>query len=199
MFTENLFSSRAVSTDLLKPDDKNPEYIKDYERGGIDLRQPVAGINVQDWVFYIDGDNIFAEAATTGVKYPILSGEPYKEVVGTFDRNMNPVLVYLVENTYYFYWFDTKTNSFETEELPSNVSSPRLCHDDKRHIAIDYSDVIVTYIQDNKLIYRLQRDRFSKNYIAGTKNVKGREIIRFGMNKSLRLQWTLDQATKYRE
>ena len=199
MFTDNLFSSKVVAAELLHPDEHDPEFVRDYERGGVALRETVAGINQKEWIFYIEDRTIFAKIADTDVQFPIITDKDFIEVVGSFDRNMNPVLVYFADNAYYFYWFDTVTNKYVTEELTSDVSSPRLCHDDKRNEALVYSDVILTYIKDTKLIYRLQRDRFTLNYIAGEKGIKGREIIRFGMNKSLRLQWTLDQATKYRK
>ena len=199
MFTDNLFSSKVVAAELLRPDEHDPEYIRDYERGGMALRETVAGINKKEWEFFIEDRTIFAKITDTDKKFPILNGKDFTEVVGTFDRNMNPVLVYHANNAYHFYWFDTVTNNYVTEELTSDVTSPRLCQDDKRDEALVYSDVILTYIKDTKLIYRLQRDRFTLNYIAGEKGIKGREIIRFGMNKSLRLQWTLDQANKYRK
>ena len=199
MFTDNLFSSKVVAAELLRPDEHDPEFVRDYERGGVALRETMAGINQKEWIFFIEDRTIFAKIADTDVQFPIITDKDFIEVVGSFDRNMNPVLVYFADNAYYFYWFDTVTNKYVTEELTSDVSSPRLCHDDKRNGALVYSDVILTYIKDTKLIYRLQRDRFTLNYIAGEKGIKGREIIRFGMNKSLRLQWTLDQATKYRK
>ena len=199
MFTDNLFSSKVVAAELLRLDEHDPEYIRDYERGGMALRETVAGINKKEWEFFIEDRTIFAKITDTDKKFPILNGKDFTEVVGTFDRNMNPVLVYHANNAYHFYWFDTVTNNYVTEELTSDVTSPRLCQDDKRDEALVYSDVILTYIKDTKLIYRLQRDRFTLNYIAGEKGIKGREIIRFGMNKSLRLQWTLDQASKYRK
>ena len=199
MFTDNLFSSKVVAAELLRPDEHDPEFVRDYERGGVALRETSAGINQKEWIFFIEDRTIFAKIADTDVQFPIITDKDFIEVVGSFDRNMNPVLVYFADNAYYFYWFDTVTNKYVTEELTSDVSSPRLCHDDKRNGALVYSDVILTYIKDTKLIYRLQRDRFTLNYIAGEKGIKGREIIRFGMNKSLRLQWTLDQATKYRK
>ena len=199
MFTDNLFSSKVVAAELLRPDEHDPEFVRDYERGGLALRETSGGINQKQWMFFIEGMTIYAKIMDTEDKFPVLSGKNFKEVVGSFDRNMNAVLVYFADNAYYFYWFDTVTNKYVTEELTSDVSSPRLCHDDKRDEALVYSDVILTYIKDTKLIYRLQRDRFTLNYIAGEKGIKGREIIRFGMNKSLRLQWTLDQANKYRK
>ena len=156
-------------------------------------------INKKEWEFFIEDRTIFGKITGTDKKFPILTGKDFTEVVGSFDRNMNPVLVYHANNAYHFYWFDTVTNNYVTEELTSDVTSPRLCLDDKRDEALVYSDVILTYIKDTKLIYRLQRDRFALEYIAGEKGIKGREIIRFGMNKSLRLQWTLDQASKYRK
>ena len=199
MFTDNLFSSKVVAAELLRPDEHDPEYIRDYERGGVALRETVAGINKKEWEFFIKDRTIFGKITGTDKSFPIITGKGFTEVVGSFDRNMNPVLVYYADNAYHFYWFDTVTNNYVTEELTSDVTSPRLCHDDKRDEALVYSDVILTYIKDTKLIYRLQRDRFTLNYIAGEKGIKGREIIRFGMNKSLRLQWTLDQASKYRK
>lgn len=197
MFTENQFSTTVVPAELLSPDEHNPEFVRDYERGGNALRDTVAGIDRKNWIFFIEDRNIYAKVIDTEEKFLILEDEDFEEVVGTFDRNMDTVLVYMVDNTYFFRWFDTLTNKYIVEELTSDITSPRLCHDDKRNEAVTYSDVIITYVKDKYLIYRLQRDRFTLPYIAADKHIKGRIITRFGMNKSLRLQWTLEQATKY--
>ena len=200
MFLENKLSSKKVPAELLQPDEHDPFYVKDYERGGLTLRETSAGINRKQWEFFIEnGTSIYCRVIDTEKKYLLISNVNITEVVGTFDRNMNVCVVFRSNQKYYFYWFDTVSNSYLTEELPNVVSSPRLCHDDKRDEATEYSDVILTYIKTDKLIYRLQRDRFTVDYIAATRGVKDREIIRFGMNKSLRLQWTLDQSSKYRE
>ena len=200
MFYNNQISSAPIDRELLRPDEHDPMFVRDFERGGAALRNTLLGINKYNWVFYIEDKSIKAKIdEENATVFTILSGMDFIEVVGTFDRNMNPVLVYRVEDRYYFYWFDTSLNDFQTEKLVSTVVSPRLCHDDKRAETLLNSDVVLTYIDVGRLLFRLQRDRFNTEYLVADKFVKNREIVRFGMNKSLRLQWKLDQENKYRK
>ena len=199
MFIENKFSTTRVPKELLQPDEHDPEFVRDYDRGGKAPRNTDLGVNLNHWVFFIEENQVYCKIQGTEEKFLIVEGTSITEVTGTFDRNMNPFVVYRDQNAYIFYWYDALTNKYVSEELPADTSSPRLCHDDKRKEAAVYSDVIVTYIRGSELLYRLQRDRFTIVYIAANRGVRNREIIRFGMNKSLRLQWTLDQANKYRD
>jgi hypothetical protein len=193
---ENLvFSSRPVPAPLLIPDNNEYNLLYDFERGGNALRQTEGGINISNWMFWVEsGTTIYCGRIGTGERFPLYEGENITSLEATFDRNMNPTMVFKEEDEYVFTWFDTKSNDFVYDDY-KDIRSPRLAHDDKRDEAVRYSGIVFTYIKDDKVYYRTQVDRYTIEYLAFETYVKGRSITEFGMNKSLRLQWGLEQTS----
>lgn len=198
MFSESRMSTKPIEADYLVPDNFKYSRTEDYERGGLVLRNPYDGIDLKTWKFFIEDQTFIKLQRIDEDKiYTLFEGNEITEIKGSFDRNMNPCYIYKEGDFYFFLWFDTLSNKNVIEELGTEIKSPRIAHDDKRPIGKSYSDIIITYIKENKVYYRIQADRYQIEYLAFEGDFKDRIIISFGMNKSLRLQWLLDQESKY--
>ena len=196
MFYNNQISSETLYAEFISPDDLSYNKLQDHEKAGAKIKDSLEGINKYTWVFEIRNDSeIWCIREDTQEATKLYTGNNLTEVYGSFDRNMNPCYIYKENGNYQFVWFNTVTNRNVTEGL-GDVRSPRITHDDKRDEALVYSDIIITYIRDDKVYYKLQRDRYTIEHFAFEEKVKGRSIKSFGMNKGLRLQWELVQNSK---
>lgn len=188
MIPSQRLSTTPIPAPFLPPDDLPPELLTDYELGGIALRDPSQGLQVQVWTATLVGADVTVSAPSVDPTV-LFSGSDITELRLAFDQNMNPCIAYVQAGQMILYWFDT----FEGGQVftPFDGTSPQLCLDDKRTTQRGNSDIIFAYIRAGGLYFRAQRDRFGVEYFL-TIIDPGFIFTKMGMNAGNRLQFAFD-------
>lgn len=188
MLPQNTLSAIAIVDEYLSPDNFPIAKFVDYELGGIGISDPSQGLQVQVWKLEYTSNRVMVSAANTPRKV-LFSSPDVKEISLAFDQNMRPFVAYIEGDQAKFWWYDTSVGHEVFTDLPAGSTSPKACLDDKRAMETALSDIILAYIRDRGLRYRLQRDRFLVEYTLAT-DLDAR-LIRLGMNKKNRVQFEL--------
>lgn len=191
----NAASSVGVSDLMLPPDDQVTTPLEDFERGGIAVNNPSAGLNARDWRCFVDetnGADVYLQPAG-GVAVLIFSVPGVTAVTFTFDQQMRPAVVYRLGSSVLLRWFDPTQNSFVTTNY-GDLKDPKLSFDDKRITQVaDRGDIIFAYLRQIGgtlgLYYRQQRDRFNIEYTLRTGLPVNTRLRAVGMNRNLRMQF----------
>ncbi len=195
MLPDGVLSTIPIVGNYLIPDDREPNPFISYELGGIALNDPSEGLQDQVWWarLYKDGvteiDTVYIGADNTPEEVWFTNTD-FTEISLAFDQNMNPVLAYMQDGTAKFYWYDTTIEDYTTTTLPAGSRSPKVCLDDKRHLEVASSDIILSYMRDDKLYYRQQRERYNTEHLLKT-GLGAQDLIQIGMNSKFRLQFAL--------
>jgi hypothetical protein len=186
LIPDHILSSTAIPAPFLHPDELPWLPLVDREFGGIALRDPSQGSQVQVWTLTVDGDDV--KVATETVESTTLfSRSGITEAALAFDQNMNPAVAFMQDGVMFLWWFDTLAVAQVFTEFDDGSHSPRVCLDDKRRLENGTSDIILSYVRDNTLYFRAQRDRFQVE--TALANVSGFLLRQVGMNSVNRLQW----------
>lgn len=192
MLPEGSMSTSAVKADFIAPDDfdRSANRLIDRELGGIALNDASQGLDYWVWTLQYDvptgemrltnGDN---SSTTVLITLPNVT-----EVALAFDQNMRPAIAYVVDGVTQLRWFDSVSASIVTTPFIGAIN-PLLSTDEKRTEFVDVSDILLWYIKDNRLCYRMQRERFEIEraaYTLPTPNVNS--LLRVGMNRGGRFQ-----------
>ncbi len=160
----------------------------DVELGGTALNDGVAGLYVQLWtVRYARPDVIVS--APTSPDTVLFSREGITELGLAFDQNMSPFVAFVQEGAAKYWWFDTQAGGHVFSDLPVGSITPRCGMDDKRDVLLAGSDIILAYVRGTNLYYRLQRDRYTVEYLL--KTAAGSSLVNIGMNTQHRFQFRL--------
>jgi len=183
-------SSIAVPSSFLYGDSLVVSATTDYEMGGVDLNDPSQGLNATLWRMDIVGDNlVLSKNGTDPINY--INAPGTTEVSFAFDQLMNPFVTYVQNGQAKYYWYDTSISGYATTNLPSGALTPRASLDDKREIStlLGQSDIILSYILNNNLCVRVQRERYLTEHILGTNvNVV---LVNTGMSTVNRFQFQI--------
>lgn len=187
MLPLNELSTSVKYANFLDPDAFIPTFTKDYELGGIALRDPTQGLEVQVWTCEVQGNNVilYAENVEPTIAF---TRSGVTEVSLAFDQNMNPFIAFVENGDAKFWWYDTVAVAQVFTNLTGGVS-PRAALDDKRKLQTGRSDIILGYVKDNDLCMRVQRDRFTIEYVLKTE--VDAIIRRMGMNRGNRFQFEM--------
>jgi len=178
----DLVSSQAVPSKFLTPIRRGTE--TDFEWGGLALQDNTGGLYQILWEAYYRDNTIRLRSKTH--EYIIVSGIPQPDHLSiAFDVNMNYNCTYIIDGTLYWKWYDTTILGHVTTPIP-NVTSAYCTLDDARPNADDWNDVILIYIRDHVMYYRLQRDRYTVEYEFA--ELPNRKIMQAGMTTGHRLQ-----------
>lgn len=109
---------------------------------------------------------------------------------GTYDTLMRPTLAYtLASGESLFEWFDPVVSEQVATSIGAAVT-PYVEFDARYPGAESLNDVVLSYILGDELVVRLQRDRFSVNYVRAT-GVTGARIIATGLGTNYCFQWRI--------
>lgn len=180
-------SNPALIDEFLIPYRQEKQALIDYARGGVALLDASKGLNVKNWVCELQDDDVYISSSSVpAFKVETITGVP-EWISFCFDQNMHYNLAYILPNSGAFlYWYDANQQAYVTTSLGS-VHTPFIRMDDVRRHPSFWNDIILSYIKGNALCVRLQRDRFSVEYMLASS--AGNSIVQCGMNKSLRFQW----------
>ena len=176
----------------------NSDSLTDYEIGGIALQDPSRGLKYQAWKGYWNPVDSTAYLQPLDESAPPVSiftetGD-VEDFSFTFDQNMRWAAVTRKgDDTVQFRWYDSVPAAYVTTTY-TGIRSVKLALDDSRATQINSgnSDIILTYISGGQVCWRIQRDRFSIQYVHSGVPLSGNiQITHFGLSNKLRLQWRM--------
>lgn len=187
MLPDHTLSSVLVKGTYLVPDSYTPTSTLDYELGGIDIQNPLQGLQVKTWMAFVDGNDVKVAAAD---KLPVVifSFPGVTEISLAFDQNMRPTISYMRNGNGWLYWYDSLPQMPVHTEFVGAIT-PRVCLDDKRYTQTGTSDVLLAYTKNNNLYFREQRDRFTIEYLLKTEI--NATLLKLGMTNKNRVQFEL--------
>ena len=186
MMPTNTLSTTAVPGDFLYPDNLEGGLLRDYEYGGIALQDPSEGLRYQVWTVELVGDDVVLSAPNTPQIVQFTRSD-ITELSLTFDHNMNPTIAFVQAGVAKFWWFDTVLLAQVFTTLPVGSTNPRVAHDDKRAMESNTSDVMLAYVRSGNLYTRMQRDRYTIEYLQATGVTL--PLRKIGMTDKNRLQF----------
>ncbi|MGH8053582.1 MAG: phage tail protein [Stenotrophomonas sp.] len=92
-------------------------------------------------------------------------------------------------------WYDPTVPGMVTTALAAGTLYPQLTLDDARQFNIGASDVVLSYVRDNILRYRIQRERFGTEHTppvgdgGAPLSVPNKPLLHVSMNAGSRVQW----------
>lgn len=181
-------SSPAIQADFLMPYNRGKAALVDHARGGVALLDASKGLNVKNWICEVSESGVYISSYDVApFKVETLVGIP-SWISMAFDQNMHYVLAYTLESdsNSFLYFFDSAQGAY-VEYLLGRVHTPFVRMDDVRDAAQSTREVVLSYIKDNSLCVRVQRDRFGAEHVLTPS--AGSKIIQCGMNKANRFQW----------
>lgn len=184
MLPESKLSSKVVAAAFLTPLRNSSDI--DYEWGGVKLRDTSQGLLKYLWRSeYSDG----ALKLYNGVDAPVtvLRSAGITHHSFAFDQNMNLCVIYNKAGVTYYYWYDPIEGKQTTMSFDDYMEYPQVSLDDHRQHQLGVSDIIMSYIREYKLYYRLQRERYlQEHFLEDTPQMK---LMQIGMTKNLRFRW----------
>ena len=160
-----------------------------FEIGGVAIADASLGNNYQQWYGrVVDGAIQLSNDEQVWTTVLTRPGE-ITEMDFSFDQSMTPFIVWVEDGQTRIYWFDPNIPGTTVTNFGNTWVSPRCCMDDKRPLQIGNSDVILTYIRNNNLYYRQQRDRYSIERLLASGLDPEQRLVAVSMSAGLRLQW----------
>lgn len=192
MFPGNVLSSSPVIGRFLSyyAGEKDPSI--DYCRAGKAINDSSLGLDYQLWRGRIkpNGDVVIAAQSTNyTVETVIINYTDAKNLTIAFDNNMRPAISVLVGTDLKFYWYDSTVSNYVTLTV-ANSRDAFARIDDVRDFASDYRDIIISYISNDKLYYRLTRDRYTVAYYLADVH-PWQKIYQCGMTTQFRFQFSI--------
>lgn len=162
----------------------------DYELGPIAIQNASRGVDYQMWRARMENDYVYLSAPNVQ-EFVLLDLPKITEISFTFDQNANVVFAYVQDGLAKLYWFDASIGDYTTTVFGSDVITPRVTLDDKRLFQRAISDVLLFYQRENKLMMRMQRERFSIEHALASGVTDG--LVKCGMMRNLRVGVQLAQ------
>ncbi|WP_185962858.1 hypothetical protein, partial [Klebsiella pneumoniae] len=132
----------------------------DYELGPIAVGDATRGSEYQMWRARMENNFVYLRAPNVP-EFVLLDLPQVTEISFTFDQTARYVFSYVQAGIAKLYWYDSSIAAYTTTVFGSDVITPRVTLDDKRLYQRAISDVLLFYQRDNKLMMRMQRERFS--------------------------------------
>lgn len=178
-------------TRLVEPESLKKTGLVDYEKGGVALGDSSEGLNKYDWTFKVVNKTqgvLSRDGFPETIVYEF-STKPI-DVAFCFDQSMNIVIAWQDKDfNLYLRRYNSTTNSFQVLNLGIG-KCPRLTLDEKRSEFISNSDVILGYIANNTLLYRVQREGYLIIHTVEQNMLPSQRLARIGV-KGFRLQFVL--------
>ena len=187
MFPENEASSSPVPAAFLGGRGRLITGVRDFEDGGIALRDSSRGLMYQVWSARREEGAIYLSAPNTP-EFEILRGDLISEISFTFDQNMRLVLAYVDDGVAKMRWYNTASEQDELTILGADVITPRVALDDKRESQLSISDVVLMYVRGDAIYHRLQRDRYDTEYLTQEEGGAA-GLVKIGMMRNMRFGW----------
>lgn len=162
----------------------------DYELGPVAVGDASRGSEHQIWRARMENNFVYLSAPNV-LEFVLLDLPQITEISFTFDQNARYVFSYVQAGIAKLYWFDASIGDYTTTVFGSDVITPRVTLDDKRLFQRAISDVLLFYQRENKLMMRMQRERFSIEHALASGVTDG--LVKCGMMRNLRVGVQLAQ------
>lgn len=179
------FSSKPVTSTFIVPQRHHTNM--DFELGGLAVQDGSLGLTYQLWSsVYSDGRIILRPKE--GAPYLFDSGACIEHSF-TFDQNMNTCIVWNSDASKptKLNWYDPLIGDQVTWDLPAHYDNPYVVLDDHREFRRGDSDILLVYIYQGKLRYRLQRERYLQEHIIS--DALNRKLTQAGMTRNYRFRF----------
>lgn len=117
------------------------------------------------WKCFLRGDEVCIQREDTDVVSVLFKHAGINKLDFCFDQNMRPFVCFSDAESSYYHHF-SRNSLYESSKLPESVRNASCILDLPEDINL--SDIHLAYSRDGNLCVRVQRDRFSKEYIAAT-------------------------------
>lgn len=181
---EPLLIDDKVTTPFLYPRSKSYPLTESWENGGAALNDPSEELTKYVWQAWTDGTTITVKRDDLATETVLITDSNITEVDLTFDQNMRPCIAYVANGISKLYWYDSSLAMQVIDSYPL-IRNPRVSLDDKRRFNVANSDIVFAYQREDKLCYRVQRERFGVEHILAT-DTKKRLLWRIGMGRNNR-------------
>ena len=176
------------SAEFLPP--RNRHYPMDiaYCEAGPTITRAEDGMLGYVWKAFLRGNEICVKREDLDEVHVITTKENITQLDITFDQTMRPFLCYVKDGLPYYYHFNKDDSSYSEVALDPTVTFPRCALD--MPYDIPNSDIYIGYNRNGNLCYRIQRERFTREYILATIPHKSM-VWRIGRTKDGRFgyQW----------
>lgn len=177
-------------------------------RGGLDIRDPILGLDVADWILYFDLETRVFTLDKDDKFVLSLGVPPYgrvpTELAFAFDEEMRFFWGYSyldtegeqTEKRIEFNWYNPEQNMTVKLTL-DDVHSIKVCLDDRRRSLVDNSDILLVYVRnrDRVVCVRYQRDLFQIEYPLFLLRT-GESLIRCDVTVENTLQFEIGKLQK---
>lgn len=188
-FPDNRLSTTLLAAAYVTPYDLiPPNKTTAYAIGGVGLNDSSQGLNVQLWTATVVGDEVKLVAPNQTVAITVFSAPDITALTIAFDQNMRVTLCYVQYGVAKLYWYDTNIAGYAITEFPGAIT-PRVTLDDRRDLESSTSDIVLAYVKNDNLYFRLQRERYLTERLLKA-NVQA-TLTQMGMNVVNRLQFKL--------
>nr|DAD83090.1 MAG TPA: Tail fiber protein [Podoviridae sp. ctlpi2] len=143
------------------------------------------------WKAWVDGDAVRLRREDTNDDRVEFTAPSITQIDLCFDQNMRPFFTYVSAGVAYYRYYDFDTDTYNAVSLrDSAIRFPRCVLDDPDPANAPKSDIILGYTRAGNLCYRIQRERFLKEYIVAT-DPKKTMLWRVGRTTDFRIgfQW----------
>lgn len=187
MFTLNALSTQPQPSEFVEQVSRRTLPLIDYEMGGAAVNNAASGLQVQLWKVEVLGNDVWLSAPSVPA-FIYFTRPNISEVALAFDQNMRPFVAFVQDGTAWLYWYDTQVGAMVFSAFPGAIT-PRITTDEKRTLFASISDVILAYVKDGNLYFRMQRERFQTERLL--KSGVNATLVAIGMNRGNRLQFRL--------
>lgn len=139
-----------------------------FTEGGPAFADASKGLSGYIWHAFVRNDDVIFKREDLDEEHLIFSKPGIEQIDVTIDQNMRPFIPYVVNGLAYYWHFNAENSTYSEVQLPTDIKYPR-CELDKRAVEdIPSSDIILGYTREGNLCYRIQRERYLKEYIIAT-------------------------------
>lgn len=165
--------------------------------GPVAVQDPSQGLLVRLWTARALGPDILLSAPGVPETVAYTHTHDILELSLAFNQNGDPHFAFVdTQGDPYLRWYDPTVPGMTTTALAAGTINPRLGFDDARPINVASSDIILGYVRDGVLRYRLQRDRFATEYTPtvgdGGSPAAATGLRHISMNSGLRFEFMTD-------
>lgn len=165
-----------------------PYSVKNVTIGPVGLNDPSEGLHFKFWAAYVDSNDLIIEDIELSTTNFILN-EPdgIENVALAFDQNANDTFAYITGvGELKLRWFDTSVDDDVIINL-GQAQSLTLTMDMKYYPTSNKSDILLFYIRDNAIYFRVQRDKYLIEYPTPI-TAGANSLINSGMRTDYRFQ-----------
>lgn len=140
--------------------------VSDVTIGPIGVNDNSKGLTYQYWAAYYDAGIIKIDDLSGNSSFVISEPDGVKSISLAFDQNANPVYLWITNpGNLKLRWFDASINSYVVDEL-GTAQSAVMTMDMKYDPSNERSDILLFYIRDGAILYRVQRDKYEIENIS---------------------------------